>query len=137
MTFDLTWHDSTHINLPRAMWVSMLKLASSKGWEPAGTEVPDGWDGEWKGTYMANAGQRVTDTDAGNLADALGSALPDVPDHDAMADKVVERKLPDGRVFRGVPQGVTFTPYEVWSGKSREDLVKLIGLCRKSGFTIT
>ena len=136
MTSDLTWQDGTHISLPHAMWASMLKLASLKEWKPAGTEAPDGWDGEWKGSYIVNGGQRVIDADSSNLADALESALPDVPDHDAMADKVVERKLPDGRVFRDVPEGVTFTPYEVWVGKSRDGLIKLIDLCRNGGFTI-
>lgn len=134
MTYDLTWQDGTFRSLAYTLWVSLLHLASLNGWEPAGTEAPCEWEAKWGGDYMGNAGQRVTLADARSLADALESALPDVPTHDAMVDKVVEFKLPDGNVFRGLKEAAG--PYELWSGELRESLIEIISLCRQSGFTV-
>lgn len=79
----------------------------------------------------------MADDDAANFAAALERVLPEIPKYDALADKVVIRKLPDGKELRGVPEGVKFTPFEVWSGDNRAHLLKLIEFCRQGGFTIT
>src|SRR2546423_13839985 len=93
-------------------WRGVLELGHRYGWIPAGTEPPlwdEGgpWDGRpWNGTYFCNDGQRVTAEDAHALADALERALPDIPDEDAVAHKmVIVACLPDGTVLRAPKPG--------------------------------
>jgi hypothetical protein len=49
-------------------------------------------------SYLHNDGLRVADEDARALADALERALPDVPDHDALARKAFEHLVPPASV---------------------------------------
>jgi hypothetical protein len=111
-------------------WGHLLKLATMNGWEPAGTRKRSR---EWDGNYWTNDGQRVTDDDARNLADALEEALPDVPDHDALEGKKVRIGNTDEYA---IPADVPTTPFEWFSGKAKQRLRDFIVFCRKGGFRI-
>jgi hypothetical protein len=66
-------------------WGSLLRMAYSYGWEPAGTQpgpVYGDSDRLWDGDYFTNSGQVLTNEDAAALADALERALLDIPDHE-------------------------------------------------------
>jgi hypothetical protein len=57
----------------------VLELARQYGWQPQGTEPPEGVESpdEWEGEYGSSDGQRVTAADAAALADALTAAVAD------------------------------------------------------------
>jgi hypothetical protein len=81
--------------------------------------------------YFHNAGLRASAEDARALADSLERALPDVPSHDALADKVV---TVGGE--RCLPLGTAVSPFEWFSGANRRHLEEFIALCRQGGFAI-
>lgn len=57
-------------------WHAVLTIAHEFGWQPEGTEQPDGWSGEvWDGDYFSNDLQYVTDSDARSMATALEKAI--------------------------------------------------------------
>jgi hypothetical protein len=85
-------------------------------------------------SYFKNAGFRVTAEDARCLADALEGTLPDVPNHDALADKAVE--LPSAPGERFLPLGTPVNPFEWFSGENKRHLVAFMGFCRQGGFEI-
>jgi hypothetical protein len=60
-------------------WSMVLVLAERYGWQPQGTESPEGMDNheEWDGGYGSSDGQRVTAPDAAALAVALEAAVAD------------------------------------------------------------
>jgi hypothetical protein len=60
-------------------WSMVLQLAQQYGWQPQGTEPPEGMDNpqEWAGGYGSSDGQRVTAADAKALAEALAAAVAD------------------------------------------------------------
>lgn len=107
-------------------WAHILQLAVAHGWKPTGTvhEAP-----EWGGNYWSNDGQEVTDADAAAIADAIERALPDVPDHDALAHK----RNPDGK---SIPFGTPVNAYELFSGERKKQLREFIEFCRRGGFRI-
>jgi hypothetical protein len=133
-------------------WEQALKLAELYGWEPAGTEAPkrddpdeaeDPEDEEWEevervwgGGYCTNDGQWVSSEDAENLADALESALPDIPGHDALENKTREIMTKEGPM-RVIPAGADVNPLESFSGPTQKAyLRKFIEFCRAGGFNI-
>ena len=64
-------------------WSHAVQLAKHCNliWTPALTVAPDGYHaGDWKGGYLKPKGQRVTQADACNFADALERAVEDLPD---------------------------------------------------------
>ena len=61
--------------LPAGWWTGLLRLAVEFGWRPSGLALPDDPDAECE----LVPGQ-VGDADARALADALGAALPHIPD---------------------------------------------------------
>jgi hypothetical protein len=140
-----------HFNL--YAWNQLMTLAYHVGkWEPAGTKPPewdednspvqldtdaspkemqaalagarDAWD---RMNYFTNDYQRVTASDAANLADALERVLSDVPDHDAMTGKWDD--LWHGRI--------KVSPVEFFSGLAgKEKVRKFIAYCRAGSFVI-
>jgi hypothetical protein len=93
-------------------WGGALMLAEEYDWHGEGTRDPlqPGSQSSWKGQYSLNNGQRVVETDASAIADALEAALADAPD----------------------------SPEEGWllSGEGRIHLGKLIAFCREGSFRI-
>lgn len=90
--------------------------------------------------YFDRRGQQVTDDDARALADALERALPDVPDHDAIAHKVLSVIDTPGL---GVPPQLRMlnprarlNPFEYFSGTNKARLRRFIAFCRAGGFRI-
>ena len=111
-------------------WARLLALAERFGWEPAGTVPPQYVDGtpfytDWHGGYTSNDAQLVTDDDARNLAAVLEAILPDIPRHDAAADKGV------------LLRGSRLVPLEWFSGSdNRELLGEFIRMAKAGGFQI-
>jgi len=83
--------------------------------------------------YFYNSGLLVTPEDALALADALERALPDVPDHNAMADKTFFHPGLPGVPLVDVRTPVN--PYE-WFGGKKDLLRDFIAFCRRGGFAI-
>src|SRR5262245_28054528 len=120
----------------------MLVLAERYGWQPWGTTPPDEdaveaglWRGkrsDWDGRYLPAYGQQVTEADAKGLASALERALPDVPDHDALANKVAGSDEVWGW-FATEPPDIAINPIEAFSGQNKEMLTNFIAHCREEG----
>jgi hypothetical protein len=130
-----------------ASWVMVLRLATTYGWKPKGTIEPDDWSGVaadgvtprlWNPrNYWSRHGQQVLSEDAEALASALETALPDVPDHDAMEHKIVTSiDFPDRNALRFVDPFKRFNPYEYFSGTNKARLTRFIEFCRSGGFRI-
>jgi len=123
-------------------WTGLLELGRRYGWIPAGTEPPlcdEGgpWDGgPWNGTYFSNSGQRVTTEDAHALADALEQALPDMPDEDAVAHKmVIVARWHDGTPRRAAKPGAELSLLERFAA-GQQKLREFIAFCRAEEFAI-
>ena len=83
MGFDLRGKGG-YFCLNNERWYHCLDIACAFGWEPAGTQLPDGPpeargnpgpDWKWDGGYNSNDFQMVTDDDAKALAAALDRAI--------------------------------------------------------------
>src|SRR5439155_23608076 len=127
--------------VPARAWFLMLALAERYGWHPAGTAAPDElavdagiWRGEpseWDGRYFPAYGQNVTEADAKGLAAALETALPDIPDHDAVEDKNSGTGI-NWEWFHKAPDS-TVNPFEAFSGANKKTLSDFIVHCREEG----
>ena len=84
--------------------------------------------------YMHNSGPRVTPEDSRALADALEQALPDLPDHDALAHKAFEHPQAPGERF--IAWNTPVTPMEMFSGKNKQRVRDFITFFRGGGFVI-
>jgi hypothetical protein len=78
------------------IWQKVMELALLYGWVPIGTVEPQHWEREdaqatWTGRYDHYQGEWVSPQDAARMADALTSALDDLPDH-PMPDRVLRLK---------------------------------------------
>lgn len=79
----------------------------------------------------------VSDDDAVAIADAIERTLDDIPNHDAVAHKVISTlDLPFGRPLRALNPLAEVSPYEYFCGEGKARLVKFIGFCRCGGFRI-
>ena len=95
--------------------------------------------------YFSNLGQFVTDEDAKRMALSLESALPDIPDHDALGSKLRRNALPRRiasweRIIPGpVPPPSRLeavNAFEWFSGKEKRRLVSFVNFCKRGGFFI-
>ncbi|MBB5866584.1 hypothetical protein TR80_002985 [Xanthomonas campestris] len=79
MGVDLKNKAGTEFHFSTIGWSFYLNLASVYGWKPEGTSPPIDWiDREpWGAHYDWNAGQSVADSDARELAAALGRYVAD------------------------------------------------------------
>ena len=111
------------------------RLAEDFGWQPSGTQPPEGWDaeveaiGEWNGCYSTNDGSLVTAQDALALAAALEVALASDDFEQRIRDlhRVAEEQMqsPDCR----------FT-LPVDASGWRKDIEDFVGFCRLGGFRL-
>ena len=129
-------------------WAMVLKLALDAGWKPRGTAPPEDFYGEverdgyttkqWNPrNYFSRRGQSVSEEDALAISEALTKALQDVPDHDAVAHKVmgfIDTSL-IGR-FPILDPKRKVNPFEYFSGENKNRLRKFIVYCRAGGFKI-
>ncbi|MGQ0627403.1 MAG: hypothetical protein ACT4PL_04795 [Phycisphaerales bacterium] len=129
-------------------WAMVLRLALDGGWRPKGTEPPDDFYGEveadgyttrqWNPrNYFSRRGQRVTDEDAASIAEALSNAILDVPDHDAVAHKLlstIDTSLLG--TFRVLDRRHKINPFEFFSGPNKKRLRRFIRFCQAGGFRI-
>ena len=136
------------------IWPVVLKLAQSYGWKPEGTQGPDYDDpnlkmsDDWDGNYLTNDGQIVTDDDAAALADALESALPDIPDHEIPGkwkNQRADQLSPIlGKAVRELYGEDVLVPainrdlsaFELLSGPTKNNVIWFIRLCRRGKFLI-
>jgi hypothetical protein len=125
-------------------WRLLLALASTYGWKPAGTQPPDPESVDdklsrmaalWDGRYTPSDCQRMTERDTRAMADALERALPDIPDHDALSEKVLASRADDPLALWGRPAApeVTITAMEEFSGRNKRQLMSLIAHLREPG----
>jgi hypothetical protein len=69
-----------HFGVSYSLWSAMLELAQQWGWQPTGTEPPQGLAADgWSGSYYSSDGQRCRDEDAGRLAEAIDRFLSGAP----------------------------------------------------------
>jgi hypothetical protein len=150
-------------------WSKILELANSYGWKPFGTELglwclEDGtpimpFPDEWDGDYFSNGGQGITAEDASAIADALESALDDIPDCDGLAPKHLTlstaeevhgyiRALDEPQIKSVLMLDIFDTPdsivvpnsmvstIEYFSGYRKEQVMDFIAFCRRGRFYI-
>ncbi len=132
-----------HMPFNNLGWSKMLELAERHGWQPKGTQPPDmegtqivtngSSDDDWDGNYYTNDWQGVSPEDAANIAAALERALEDIPDHDAMEDKI--RFIKDEPVVDWDTADNT-SAVEWFSGARRTRVKQFIAFCRGGGFSI-
>jgi hypothetical protein len=125
-------------------WRLLHALALRHGWKPEETMPPhpEYVDDEasrtaaaWDGRYFPAGCQRMTESDARAMADALEHALPDIPDDDALSDKVFAARADDPLALWGRPARpeTTITAMEEFSGRNKQHLMCLIGHLREGG----
>jgi len=147
--------DNAYFNIHA--WPLLLKLAMTYGWQPLGTELSG--ESNWDGTYFSNDLQIVTAEDAAALANALETALDDIPDHEIGGEKEVEidsaekaqkyldapgysqfKRLLEMSSFEKVEgyklPNVLLTSPEYFSGGMKQRVISFIRLCRKGAFMI-
>jgi hypothetical protein len=128
-----------------------LELGAKYGWRPrtmisaqafekvTGSSFDDLYG--WYGSFF-NEGHRVSAVEAENWADALESALADIPDHDAMAHKPAASPMPE--IIRYLYRDMHQLPdasqlvgaFEWFSGARKQELRDLIDFCREGHFSI-
>ena len=79
MGYDLSNSAGAYVRFTGSGWGLALAVARHYGWKPAGIPKPAKWDdkkyGPWEEEYCMNAGQEVTEEDAGALTAALDRAV--------------------------------------------------------------
>ena len=138
-------HNATgEIYFTSAAWQRLLQLATTYGWEPAGTLAVEGLfeatnqirkphsQDNWSGDYSTPTGQLVSAQDTLELTRALARALPDIPDHDTkdpLRDRVGYR-LKNEDIAR-------LSTLDWFSGSGKNRLKEFIRLCNWGGFIIS
>lgn len=82
MGYDLA-NEKRVLSLTNGNWAWLLETAVANGWQPNGTEQPEDWTTDWKGSnwsgnYSTSDGQLVTGADAMSFAKALRHELASV-----------------------------------------------------------
>jgi hypothetical protein len=129
------------------IWQKLMNLAQLYGWQPRGTIAPPDWnpeagDSEWDGSYDFYVGEWVNDADAWAMAQALLSALDDLPDI-TMPDRVIETEIEEidreGEVsisFHIIEANRTLNLFETFGGQYKTDLKAFLRFARQGGFHI-
>ncbi len=134
--------------LSNLQWGLLVKLAYDRGWRPLGVRPPEDWnatgdDGQSRRwyfmDYFSTKRQTVLAADAAAMAVAIESALPDIPEHDALSHKVVQEiQLPDmEQPLRMLQPGVQVNAFEFFSGGTRAVVIDFVSFARAGGFSIT
>ncbi len=140
----------------REFFAQALALAQLYGWKPLGTRLGDEQgllrlNTLWLGTYLTNDGQIVLTEDALSLAQALQSALVDIPEkspsYNWQPSQWLEAELPEwlspaeqSQLEEGLmayaPAGMDMPPLEFFAGAEKAYLVEFIRFCRLGSFSI-
>ncbi len=128
-------------------WSMVLQLARAGGWKAAGTQPPETWvpfrkDGSerpWDAMdYTSSRRPMVTADDARNLADAAERMFDDIPNHDAIAHKVLSTlDLPFAKPMRVLDPLADISPLEFFCAEGKARLRRFIDFCHAGGFQIT
>jgi hypothetical protein len=114
--------------VPSPWWVALTSLAVGYGWQPGLVSLSDRPEAPCD-LILA----RVTDEDARGLADALEAALPDIPDHDALATYPECRLVWDARSAGG-PLLCRLPGLAEWlSGTNKQVVPDVIAFARTGG----
>ena len=132
------WGVCGEFGLGTREWRLLLSLARANGWRPLGTLAPSHEFADvtmttnWDGRYGPADGQEMTKEDAVDLAEALEAALPDVPDWEILADKVLTPGFHDYTRYlsRPLKPGVSTNALEAFSGRNKTILRDFIKHCR-------
>ncbi len=148
MTIDLYRADDDTFQLEYfGIWQKVLELARLYGWEPVGTLQPPEWESPesgdpWAGRYDMYLGERVSDTDASAMANALERALDDLPDH-TMPDRIIETEIEEidqenqiSISFYIIEPNPELNLFEAFGGQYKDSLKALISFCKKGGYHI-
>ncbi len=102
MGMDLVSESGAEFRVTGSGWAYYLNLAKEYGWNPEGTERPQGASSsrKWSGHYDSNEGQRVSKRDAAAMALALEAALAD-PNRAARGAALAERLIAAVRAATG------------------------------------
>lgn len=118
--------DAAADEAPQDEWLAYLPGDFPPG-DPPQTEDP----------WYAN-GVVIPDEDAFALADALETALPDIPRFDALSEKTLSTiDLPAAIPFKVLRPGSQVSNYEFFSGPNRQALERFIALCRAGTVTVS
>ncbi len=124
-----------------SLWSAMLELSQRWGWQPTGTEPPQGMAAEnWGGSYYSSDGQRCRVEDAFRLAEAIDRFLSGVPPFSGVTPADEERERLRRFVttaelhFGGHPVG---EPH-AWLGsdEGRRFLCGFVLFCQKGAFDL-
>jgi hypothetical protein len=148
-------------------WPMILELAQQYGWKPMGTVQYQQFkedvtllyeDHKWSGGYYSNDGQAVVADDAKALADALESALDDIPEYGCFVPKSLTlssseeiegyTEVPNNPVLNKflkplsslgtnlkIPN-ILLSPIEYFSGERKGMVIDFIKFCRQGLFYI-
>lgn len=120
-------------------WCKLLQLAEVHGWQPAGTECPDGYPdpGEWYGGYTSCDMQHVSADDAMALSRALVSALP-VLSEDDRRPEILPEELREKKISYGLflQHFIPSHPALWLSGPARTLVRRASVFCGRGEFTI-
>lgn len=143
-------------------WGAVVMLAWDLGWKPAGTEPPEHWDrlgpslgaeqtagpmsilsglggpvGWPRADYVSGRGQLVSARDAAGMAAALATIVDDLPTHDPLEGKGVDRLTAPGFPILFVAAGGAVSQrMEMFGGSNKPGFLELIGFLRGGGFRV-
>ena len=128
--------DREALPLQYCLWAQIGELARRHGWIPAGTVAPSYASHEtWSGTYADGLTQYMTDDDAVAMAEALGRALPDVPEEDVRPAWDWEERRHQA-VSEDLEEFLALDPAAVLSGPNRDIVQAVEGFLRQGSVQI-
>ena len=135
MSFLLTSESGAQTGWTHLAWPIVRKLAQDFGWQPSGTQPPEGWDaeleaiGEWDGRYTSNDGALVAAQDALAFAAALETALASDD-----FDERIQTLIQEASELLQSPGSTVTLPSD--AATWRKDVEGFAGFCRKGGFRL-
>lgn len=166
MGYDLVNKKGNSFHINNIVWAHMLKLANRYGWNPPGNildpevlaiYIKDEPDPEkecaeccekWDCVYSTNSLQTVTADDALCMANALKSALADIPDNDNQVEEppptsiAVSPDMTDGSKPPIVGSSSSLTnfkipdPLDFFAGEGKQAVEEFISFCSQGEFMV-